>query len=105
MSNDLFELAAPVDEQGTVEAGPAHLQPPAPVSPLTLHWLTARAEFVSASNEAKPHWDISRELLALGAVRSVYWMALGQGETALAREIGDWWEECQPLHGLGRVIQ
>lgn len=73
--------------------------------PLVTHWLAARAEFIATGGEARGDRDIARELLALGAVRSVYWLALGQGETALAREIGDWWRECAPLHGQGEVIQ
>ncbi|MCE9945342.1 hypothetical protein LZ627_17220 [Aeromonas rivipollensis] len=74
-------------------------------SPLGTHWLAARAEFIAAGGEVRGDRDIARELLALGAVRSVYWLALGQGETALAREIGEWWRECAPLHGQGEVIQ
>ncbi|MFM7968570.1 hypothetical protein ACF2JD_10215 [Aeromonas sp. A-5] len=85
------------DEEGPAMA-PTH-------GPLVTHWLAARAEFIAAGGEAWGDRDISRELLALGAVRSVYWLALGQGETALAREIGDWWRECAPLHGQGEVIQ
>ncbi|MGY6037933.1 hypothetical protein [Aeromonas sp. AE23HZ002T15] len=73
--------------------------------PLVTHWLAARAEFIAAGGEARGDRDITQELLALGAMRSVYWLALGQGETALAREIGDWWKECAPLHGQGEVIQ
>ena len=83
------------DEEGPAIA-PTH-------GPLVTHWLAARAEFIAAGGEARDR-DIARELLALGAVRSVYWLALGQGETALAREIGDWWRECAPLHGQGEVI-
>ena len=79
-------------------AAPAHSQ-------LTGHWLAARAEFISAGGEASNSRDIPRELLALGAVRSVYWLALGQGDAALAREIGEWWRECAPLHGLGETIK
>lgn len=85
------------DEEGPAMA-PTH-------GPLVTHWLAARAEFIAAGGEARGDRDLSRELLALGAVRSVYWLALGQGETALAREIGDWWHECAPLHGQGEVIQ
>ncbi|MFM1711837.1 hypothetical protein [Aeromonas salmonicida] len=84
------------DEEATPR--PAHNQ-------LTAHWFAARAEFIAAGGEANGDRDITRELLALGAVRSVYWLALGQGETALAREIGEWWHECAPLHGQGEVIK
>lgn len=88
--------------EGDDEDGPAM----APThGPLVTHWLAARAEFIAAGGEARGDRDISRELLALGAVRSVYWLALGQGEIALAREIGEWWRECAPLHGQGEVIQ
>lgn len=80
--------------------------PPLPAhNPLTTHWLAARAEFIAAGSEARGDRDIPRELLALGAVRSVYWLALGQGATALAKEIGEWWQECAPLHGQGEVIK
>lgn len=85
------------DEEGPAMA-PTH-------GPLVTHWLAARAEFIAAGGEARGDRDITQELLALGAVRSVYWLALGQGDTALAKEIGDWWKECAPLHGQGEVIQ
>ncbi|WP_236091743.1 hypothetical protein [Aeromonas salmonicida] len=71
-------------------------------SHLSTHWLTARAEFIGA-REAP--WMQTAELLALGAIRSIYWQALGQGETALATEIGDWWKESAPLHEQGEVIR
>ncbi len=100
---DLFELEAPQDDQGTTEAGPAHIQPPAPASQLTKHWEAARAEY----EQARVLWaDLNAsELLALGAVRAVYWLALGGGQVALAREIAEWWADCQPLHGLGETIK
>ena len=50
---DLFELEAPLDDQGTTEAGPAHMQPPAPVSPLTKHWEAAQEEFNTSGCDAK----------------------------------------------------
>lgn len=69
-------------------------------SPLYLHWLAARAEFISPDPRSE-----ADELLALGAIRSIYWLALGQGGTQLATEIGDWWKEGAPLHRLGEVIR
>ncbi|WP_421218210.1 hypothetical protein [Aeromonas enteropelogenes] len=71
-------------------------------SSLWVHWLSYRAEFIAASCSPRTEVD---ELLALGAIRSIYWLALGQEETPLATEIGDWWKECAPLHGLGEVIR
>ncbi|MGL6317548.1 hypothetical protein [Aeromonas hydrophila] len=68
-----------------------------PRSSLHMNWLTYRAEYLAV--------DVEPELLALGAIRAIYWLALGQGETTLANEIGNWWEECAPLHGLGEVIR
>ncbi|MGL5841192.1 MAG: hypothetical protein ACRCYK_05205 [Aeromonas hydrophila] len=73
-----------------------------PKSGLWVHWLTFRAEFIDTSGSSRTDTD---ELLALGAIRAIYWLALGQGETPLATEIGDWWKECAPLHGLGEVIR
>lgn len=64
---------------------------------LYIHWLAYRAEYLAV--------DVGPELLTLGSIRAIYWLAIGQGETSLATEIGDWWKECGPLHGLGEVIQ
>ncbi|MEJ6114035.1 hypothetical protein [Aeromonas salmonicida] len=74
-----------------------------PKSWLWLHWQSYRADYIGASNAT--YGTDAAEVLALGAIRSIYWLALGQGETPLATEIGDWWKECAPLHGLGEVIR
>lgn len=105
MTEHLFELEAPQDDQGTTEAGPAHMQPPAPVSPLTKHWEAAQQEFSTSGSDATRNRNITQELLALGAIRAVYWLALGAAEVALAKEIAGWWTECEPLHGLGETIK
>ncbi|MFQ2347580.1 hypothetical protein [Aeromonas dhakensis] len=98
---DLFELEAPQDDQGTTEAGPAHMQPPAPVSPLTKHWDVARKEWIDTLHIT----HTTEALLALGAIRAVYWLALGSNEVALAKAIAEWWADCEPLHGLGETIK
>ena len=103
MTQDLFELEPPVDELGNCEAGPAHLQAPAPVSQLTKHWEVARDEF-SNSRHVITRSSVG-ELLALGAIRAVYWLALGSGEVALAREISEWWASRNPIHRLGETIK
>ncbi|XEI33430.1 hypothetical protein NMD14_03025 [Aeromonas veronii] len=96
--SDLFELEPPVDELAETEAGPAHLRAPEPVSSL------ARA-FQLETQVYGHSVDGSREeLLSLGAIRGLYWLALAVGEVALARTIGDWWADVAPLHGLGEVI-
>lgn len=82
------------------DAGPAHLAAPVPVGQLVKHFHIARIEIVAAAFRG----DRDGELLALGAVRAVYWLALGCGEHALAADIGDWWEATAPVHGLGEVI-
>lgn len=105
MHDDLFELEPPVDELGGAESGPAHMQPPAPVSPLTKHWEVALEEFSTSGCDARRNRNITRELLALGAIRAVYWLALGAAEVALATEIAEWWAECEQLHGLGETIK
>jgi hypothetical protein len=103
MSNlELFELDA---QQEQSEAGPAHMRAPAPVSQLTTHWFAARAEFIAAGCDARGNRDPVAELLALGAMRTVYWLAVANVELALAREIAEWWAECAPLHGQGEIIK
>lgn len=96
--SDLFELEQPVDELGNCEAGPANLQAPAPFSQLTKHWEVAREEYIAAD-------DRGGELLALGAVRAVYWLALGSGDVELGKAIAKWWADCAPIHGMGETIK
>lgn len=69
-------------------------------SGLRVHWLSYLADYMIPCVPSE-----SNELLALGAIRAIYYLALGQGDTPLATEIGDWWKECAQLHGLGEVIR
>ncbi|WP_429023101.1 hypothetical protein [Aeromonas allosaccharophila] len=56
-------------------------------------------------SDARGNRDQVAELLALGAMRAVYWLAVANVELALAREIAEWWAECAPLHGQGEIIK
>lgn len=128
MLADMF--AAQADDNrvcmGSVQSGPQHIQiqlvvtsqpdalldddsgddddtttePVPQKSGLWLHWQGYRAEYLAIGLSG-----YRDEILALGAIRAIYWLALGQGDTPLATEIGDWWKECAPLHGLGEVIR
>ena len=105
MTDDLFELEAPQDTLGTTEAGPAHMHTPAPVSQLAKHWHAALDEFSSSGSDAMRNRQVTKELLALGAIRAVYWLAVGSADLPLAKEIAEWWADCEPLHGLGETIK
>ena len=87
-------------ELAEMESGPAHMRAPAQVSQLTKHWDAARKEFEATGNKF-----VIEDLLALGAIRAVYWLAVSTGELTLAKDIAEWWEDCAPVHGLGGVIR
>ncbi|MGL5036695.1 MAG: hypothetical protein ACRC6F_03000 [Aeromonas sp.] len=87
------------------DAGPAHLAAPVPVSQLTKHWEVAKGEFIVAGSDAMRNRQVTKELIALGAIRAVYWLAVSNAELALAKEIAEWWAACEPLHGLGETIR
>ncbi|WP_421179300.1 hypothetical protein [Aeromonas enteropelogenes] len=80
-------------------------EPNQPKSGLWLHWQGYRAEYIATGLNPQNFNDEIGAFLALGSIRAIYWEALCQGETPLATEIGDWWKECAPLHGLGEVIR
>ena len=95
---DLFELEAPLDDQGPTEACPAHMQPPAPVSQLAKHFAFS-VDAIKRADEFS-----QEETLLMGGIRTLYWLALGQGDIALARDIGDWWFENANKYGVWEVI-
>ncbi len=95
---DLFELEAPLDDQGPTEACPAHMQPPAPVSQLAKHFAFS-VDAIKRADEFS-----QEETLLMGGIRTLYWLALGQGDTALARDIGDCWFEHAQKYGMGEII-
>ena len=96
--SDLFELEPPIDELAETESGPAHLRAPEPVSQLAKH-------FAFSVDAVKRADEFSKEeTLLMGGIRTLYWLALGQGDTALARDIAVWWIEHAPIYGMGEII-
>lgn len=61
-------------------------------------------EFASAGSEATGNRDHVRELLALGAIRQLYWFLVADGVTDEAATVADWWKDTHPLHQLGELI-
>lgn len=96
--SDLFELEPPVDELAETESGPAHLRAPEPVSQLAKHFAFSVDQLRGADEFSK------EETLLMGGIRTLYWLALGQGDTALARDIAVWWIYHAPMYGMGEVI-
>lgn len=96
--SDLFELEPPIDELAEMESGPAHMRAPEPVSQLAKHFAFS-VDAVKRADEFS-----QEETLLMGGIRTLYWLALGQGDTALARDIGDWWFENAQKYGLREII-
>lgn len=96
--SDLFELEPPIDELAETESGPAHLRAPEPVSQLAKHFAFS-VDAIKRADEFS-----QEETLLMGGIRTLYWLALGQGDTALARDIGDWWFENAQKYGMGEII-
>lgn len=67
-------------------------------------WLRARADFIKAACDPETPRMSPAEYMALGAISALYWLALSQSDTTLAREIGNWWRDTHGHHDLGRVI-
>lgn len=74
-------------------------------SPLQRHFVDERRAFDFAGGDARGNRNREQELLALGGIRRLYWLALGAGETHTATEIALWWQQCQPLHQLDELIR
>lgn len=75
-----------------------------PKNGLWLHWQNYRAEYLAAGLPPRNFDYEIGAFLALGAIRAIYWVALGQNDVALAVEIREWWEEHTPQHGFGEGI-
>ena len=74
---------------------------------LRYHWRQSRQQFWRLWARAFEQQDDTRDqlLLTLGAIRCLYWQALGQGHEKTARAIGNWWAKVAPLHQQGTLIQ
>ena len=71
------------------------------------HWRLNRQLFWQVWSRAFEHGEdtLDQLLLTLGAIRCLYWQALGQGHEKTARAIGNWWAKVAPLHQQGTLIQ
>lgn len=99
-----FELT--LQGEGThEEEGPLALHAAPARTRLELHFVDELSAYAAAGGDASGNRDQLRELLALGGIRRIYWLALGAGETKTATEIAEWWRDCAPLHNLGETIR
>lgn len=85
-------------------AGLAALAEQPPRNRLMLQFDVCLREFDNAGGEARGSRDIVRELLALGAIRQLYWLLCADGCTSEASMVATWWEQTAPLHRLGKII-
>jgi hypothetical protein len=71
------------------------------------HWRVNRQLFWQFWFRAFERQENTRDqlLLTLGAIRCLYWQALGQGHDKTARTIANWWSKVAPLHQQGALIQ
>ena len=85
-------------------AGPPALAEQPPRHRLMMQFDACRREFDSAGGEARGSRDVVRELLALGAIRQIYWLLCADGCASEAATVATWWEQTAPLHRLGKTI-
>lgn len=85
-------------------AGPSALAEQPPRNRLMLQFDVCLREFDNAGGEARGYRDIVRELLALGAIRQIYWLLCADGCTREASQVATLWEQTAPLHRLGKTI-
>ena len=85
-------------------SGPAELAEQPPRNRLMLQFDACLLEFDSAGGEARGSRNVVRELLALGAIRKLYWLLCADGCASEAATVATWWEQTAPLHRLGKTI-
>ncbi|MGL4448717.1 MAG: hypothetical protein ACRCUZ_13540 [Shewanella sp.] len=61
--------------------------------------------FAAAEQELSGAVDRDGQLLALGAIRALYWLALGRGEAQWAASVAVWWANAAQIHQLGEIIK
>jgi len=86
------------------EAGPAALQETPKQHRFILQFEVCVTEFESATGGTVGRRNRVQELLALGAIRQLYWNLVADGVAAEAATVANWWKENHPKHQLGELI-
>lgn len=100
MESIMTPLELLLDDESQLDEAGSHVAPE-PKHRLMVHF----EDEVKAFHDAKDGSYVIRSLLALGGIRRIYWVALGQGETAIATHIANWWADFKYEHGLGELIK
>lgn len=96
-----------LDDESQLDEAGSHAEP-APKHRLMAHFedeLRAYSASIIRDVYQIGAYSVTRRgYLALGGIRRIYWLALGQGETTIATYIANWWAEHHNEHGLGVLI-
>lgn len=99
--------ATPVDDVDVAlqnEAGPVALQETPKKHRFMLQFDVCVMEFESAAGGTVGQRNRVQELLALGAIRQLYWNLVSDGVTEEAATVANWWKETHLQHQLGELI-
>lgn len=97
----------PVDDVDVAlqnEAGPVALQEAPKQHRFMLQFEACVMEFDSATGTAVGKRNRVQELLALGAIRQLYWNLVADGVATEAATVANWWKENHSKHQLGELI-
>jgi len=78
---------------------------PSPREHLRFHWRQLRCQCRrqwQAAFDGRQHRD--QLLMTIGAIRCLYWQALGLNQPHIAGHIAKWWAITAPLHRMGALI-
>jgi len=98
---------SPVDDEDVAlqnEAGPVALQEHPKQHRFMLQFEACVMEFHSATGTAVRQRNRVQELLALGAIRQLYWNLVADGVVTEAATVANWWKENHSKHQLGELI-